>query len=463
MKHIHRLAWVLVFAVASALSTLIPPMQSPDEMSHLGRAYLISQGKWFLETLPPDLELSIQDQNVNEMLARARSLKVYLGGQVDQGLLEFADAQKASTVHQRSAADIQHISTIEWAGKERYFSLWGTVYYFPVVYLPQAAGLFIGQQLHWTVQNSYQLVRSITLLVCVVLFSIAFQLVPVPPVAVALLMLPMSVFQILSPTIDGLTTALAALVLSLFIYSLKNPTKSAPIWHMALCIFILATSRTHLTPMFLLPAYIAWRRNSWPGAWIVAGFFAGAIAWAGLALGANNGLMLDTQHTSAGLLLAYLANPLAFVKIVFSTLSDPVQSAFLQHSFIGILGWLDAPLDAHFYPVLWAGLGICAMSSCTFAGLGEYWGARAALAICAVAAIGLTFLALLVTFTPHPATLVQGVQGRYFLVPSIMLAYAISDYHGRRTLRTVLPALVVSALSIGALVITLGTRYSAAA
>ena len=33
---------------------------------------------------------------------------------------------------------------------------------------------------------------------------------------------------------------------------------------------------------------------------------------------------------------------------------------------------------------------------------------------------------MLVTWTPHPASVVKGVQGRYFVVPAILLGYAAS-------------------------------------
>ena len=36
------------------------------------------------------------------------------------------------------------------------------------------------------------------------------------------------------------------------------------------------------------------------------------------------------------------------------------------------------------------------------------------------------FLALLITWTPQPAHVIEGVQGRYFLIPAIMVAYAVA-------------------------------------
>ena len=458
-KNIQWAVFGVIIVLTAGLSRLIPPMQSPDEMSHLGRAYLISQGKWLLEPIPLDIDLPTGNMQVSAMIAQARALGVDVGGSVDEGLLAFHDGYRADSVKLLSEADKLRIASIPWTGKERYFSLWGTVYYFPAIYIPQASGFFIGKHLHWTVQQSYYLVRGLTLLTCIVLLSMAYKLAPVAPLALALLVLPMSIFQMLSPTIDGVTTALAVLVISQFFFSLNTANRMLPIWQISICVFILATSRTHLMPMFLLPIYIAWQRRSLNNSLVVGAFGLAAIGWALVALRSNNGLMLDPAHTSAGLLIYYAAHPLAFLEIAAATVADPVQSTFLQQSFIGILGWLDAPLPQRFYPALWMGLALCASASMSFARLHEMRKARIVLITSALAGMGLIFLALLVTFTPHPATLVQGIQGRYFLVPALLLAYALNDHRNTRIARSFLLLSVFSIASMSALIMALTSRY----
>ena len=54
--------------------------------------------------------------------------------------------------------------------------------------------------------------------------------------------------------------------------------------------------------------------------------------------------------------------------------------------------------------------------------------ARSALVLTGVAGTLLAFLAMLFTWTPHPATLVQGVQGRYLLVPAMLLLLAVCSW-----------------------------------
>jgi len=78
----------------------------------------------------------------------------------------------------------------------------------------------------------------------------------------------------------------------------------------------------------------------------------------------------------------------------------------------------------------------------------------------AAASLGIIFLALLVTFTPHPATLVQGIQGRYFLVPTLLMAYALSNHQRIQAVRWLL-LLVFSILALSALITALISRYGA--
>jgi hypothetical protein len=52
------------------------------------------------------------------------------------------------------------------------------------------------------------------------------------------------------------------------------------------------------------------------------------------------------------------------------------------------------------------------------------WPQRGFLVVCAIVSSLLVFFALLITWSVHPAKVIEGVQGRYFLIPMLMLAYA---------------------------------------
>jgi hypothetical protein len=55
---------------------------------------------------------------------------------------------------------------------------------------------------------------------------------------------------------------------------------------------------------------------------------------------------------------------------------------------------------------------------------------RLVLALCALASCLLAFMLMLVTWSPFPADLIEGVQGRYFIAPALVLAYAAGAWLG---------------------------------
>ena len=84
-----------------------------------------------------------------------------------------------------------------------------------------------------------------------------------------------------------------------------------------------------------------------------------------------------------------------------------------------------------------------------------------------LAALGagvLVFFALLIGWTPHPAPIIQGVQGRYFIVPALLLGYVLAGHTQapvptpRQRLELALVA-AFAALALAALITTLLTRY----
>lgn len=419
---IASLPWLLAFSLAMVITYLVPPMQSPDEVGHLHRAYLISRGQLFL-----------QQDHALDAIAAATPVNKGAGGMVDEGLIHFSNvhlelvrqADKRFTGEERSA-----INDLHWSGMRQYLDIPGAGYYFPGIYFPQAIGLAAGQFFDLGIAQSYYLARGLALLTCFAVLWMAFTKLAPSPLGIAVLILPMSVFQMVSTTIDGLANALTVLALSLFIKAVDR--KQAPdgvlSWSLAVCIFVLVTSRTHMLPLLALPFAVAWLQRSRHDA--VAGTIlaAAAVVWTAFALLTTADTRIIRTHTTTELLLYYGLQPLNLLRVVFSSLTDESTFTFYQRSFIGILGWLDTLLPVLFYPVLWVGLGICTVLSFSIRSLQEDWPLRALLLTLSLGSVGLVFLALLITWTPHPAALIEGVQGRYFTGPVLIVAYAIGGF-----------------------------------
>lgn len=464
----HAALWVLAWLLAMALAMLIPPMQSPDEMSHIDRAYLISRGHLLLQAPPADLTVPADDKDTMALIERARQQGGRMGGMVDQGLLDFSDAYlrlARQADHRLSPREREQLAQMPWTGASRYFLLAGTGYYFPAIYAPQALGLAIGQQLNWSIEHTYRLARASTLLVCFALLGLAFRQLRPNPAVIAVLLLPMSLFQLLSPTIDGLTNALAVLASSLFLSAADRtrPHSAAASWSLALCIFLLATSRTHLLPLLALPFFLAWQRQSRRDVYLGGLVTVATLGWVLFALDSTSDPRVVRSHTTTELLMHYASHPAAFIQILVASLTDSALFNFYQQSFIGILGWLDTRLPSYFYPALWTGLAVSGLASVSLASLRTDWRPRLLLIGVALASGGLVFLALLVTWTPHPATVVRGVQGRYFVVPMLLLGYAASGLTATRPPRQHRISngviAVFALMSLGALTMTLLSRY----
>jgi uncharacterized membrane protein len=423
----------------------VPPIQSPDEHAHIMRAYLISKGEFTLAAAP----------------------ELGSGGHVDAALLTFIDAY-LSTIARSAQTPLSEerraeMEKLQWGGPERFFPLAGTGYYMPLVYAPHAAALLAGRVLGLTIADSYRLVRLASLMSCLGLLAAAWRVVRPPPLAIALLLLPMTLFQLLAPTLDGVTTCLAVLALSVFSVGVlqKKDWPGERSWLLAASVALLATSRIQLLPLLGLPFFIAWTRRSRRDAFLGSAAVLASMAWVAYALANTVDLRVQRGDSTGQLLAQYAADPVAFLRVVAASLADSELATLYTHSFIGVLGWLDTWLPLPAYPALWTGLGLCAVASVLGTNLRQAGLARTFLALAALACALLVFLALLVTWTPHPAATVAGVQGRYFVVPAIMLAYAIgATAPPRRLPRPTLALLAaVAAVSLYALVATLLARY----
>jgi len=402
----------LLVCLGLVLSAVIPPLQSPDEASHLVRAYLLSKGQLLLEPPPsPD---------------------VGSGGHIDDALVEYGriyDRVTAKADKRLTKRDIAEADALTWKRTVSYVRAEGTGYYLPIAYLPQAMAFFIGQNLELTVDHTYRLARLLAFLACIATIAVAFRLCPPNALAVMLLILPMSAFQFVSASLDGWTTALAVLAVALFLRGMDTQYafSRGMLYLLAACLLVVASSRAHLLPLTVLPLFVHFARRDRAALACSAVIALLSLAWTLFAI--KNTVVGPGRPTMApGVVEHYLRDPLDFAVILARTLGDERTFEFYLHSFVGILGWLDTVLPAWLYIGTAYALGAAALLSVSARSLSRDRVARAVLLVLAAGASLLVFLAMLLSWTPHPATLIAGVQGRYFLVPALLVAYALSGH-----------------------------------
>jgi len=239
-KRTHIFFVLLLFATCNFLSSLIPPFQSPDEFEHITRAYLFGKGVIVLDT--PKNETS--------------------GGMIDSGLARYMDAFSALPFHPErkiSVAELDAAKKIKWSGTKEFKRAPGMAFYFPAIYSVHALALGIGEHLDLSVDGSYKLTRLMILLaVCCLLYG-SFRLYPPSYLVLALLLIPMSLFQFSSASLDGIATALSIFIVSAFLRIATDKEHSA-VWIFYVLVvvwLIVASSRVQQFSLIILVVRIS--------------------------------------------------------------------------------------------------------------------------------------------------------------------------------------------------------------
>lgn len=404
---------IILLLLSMAVSAILPPFMSPDENDHVKRAYFLTDGQIVLSS----------PENTNS------------GGMVDTGLLAYMNSYFSKFAQNRNykltKEDLAESGSIHWTGEEVFSPAPGTGFYFPALYIPQAIGLQVGKTLDLSVDHSYRLSRLFALIASIGLIIVAFRLTPPPTIVMAMLLLPMSLFQFASASLDGIAAAMSILAISLFVRIVRerNVTRNQ-LLALSVSILLVVTCRVHLMPMVLLPfiTFIYTRRSA--SIWAGIAVTVVALSWTLFAMKTtvDARVVSDFKPTEIG--IYYLLNPLSFLDIAYRTVSLPGELWFYFKSYVGLLGWLDVPLAIEVYSWITIILALAIFLSLSPREITRLAWAKGTLVVCALASTMVIFLAMLLTWNKHPAVLIQGVQGRYFVVPMFLLAYALPSTYG---------------------------------
>lgn len=403
--------YFIILLLAVGGSYFIPPMQSPDENQHIAKAYLLAQGDIFLTSPPGKMS----------------------GGYVDDSLREFIQGhmQLSGRPDFRLAQDEKiRLKSLAWSDSQArsFMEIPGTGFYLPLIYLPHALAIKVGEMAQISVHHTYYLTRVFIMAISIALMLLAFSLYRPGILALGILMLPMGIFQLLSPTLDGITTSLSLLALSLFFALQSNPQRPGFFYLLAALLVLIATTRIHLAPLLLLLFVLAYQQRS--RKFLATGILASGFTlfWIVFSIKTTVDNRIPRDISSLEALQYYIVHPLDFMQVLFNTVTNQEMMNFYVQSFIGKLGWLDTNLTLWHYTAFCACLALLVLLNLFSAANKQNNGvARFSLLSTALLSILAIFTALLISWTPHPATIVHGIQGRYFIVPFLLLAYA---FHG---------------------------------
>lgn len=408
----------LAFTLGLLLSLLIPPLKSADEIDHVKRAYFLSQGQLLLHARP-----------CTEESAVCRNGSTMSGGMLDKGLHEYLVLNDPVRRTTETRLGEQGSDALTWRGEQIFDAAPGTGFYFPLVYAPQAIGLAAGEAFGLNIDDSYRLSRFCTFLAGMLVLAAAFLIHRPPVIVLALLLLPMSLFQAISSSIDFVATALAVLVLACFMRAVLQRQQSALSLGvlMAIAIFMVGSSSAHLACMVLLMFVAAWhaKHRLW---WILAGLItAGILAWMAVAIPGVVDFRIERSVTTGQAVAHYLRHPFELLQVLTNTFTDRLLLAQYRITFLGVfLNWTLHPLG---YQALTVLLALIALFSLAPPSQWKLLGpARLSLLMCGFISALLAFLAMLVSWTPVPTQVVQGMQGRYLLEPVMMVLLGISRW-----------------------------------
>ncbi len=274
---------------------------------------------------------------------------------------------------------------------------------------------------------------------------------PVPPPVSALFAMPMALFQMGSASLDAISFAMCVLAAALFMRAANARRRFSNAMHCALvvCLLLLASARTNLIAVVWLPAMLYWARRT-PMYLLSSGtLMVFAIAWTVFAAITVEGQGIRIQYISPARLASYYLMHLdELFSVMYSTLSSGTLLLSYWRMFVGVLGWIDTPLDWFVYWAFAVALAALAVTTAQVNPKILLSPTRVALAIAAVSSTVLLFLIFLVTFTLHPANFIGAIQGRYFYPMAIFLGFALFDWPASQCRSTIAKFIVVAMLAL---------------
>lgn len=438
LSRLHLIMFALLAGAVLLLNLVFMPMHSNDDEDHFAIAYAAAHFQ--LGPVPtPDATVSS-------------------GSYVDAAIPEMVRKNFVAMNLEGKAVPTR----TEWTGRQIYHPLPASVY-LPLIYLPQMAAIRIGEASGMNVENTLRLARVVNGLAALTVLAgvIAFLPEGLGLFVLLVLSLPKSLQVFASNSADPMIHAVTLAVIAAFVRALSGNWKPRR-WHyalLALGIFAIGGVRPPLAGMGLPLLYIAWRQRSQAGMAFSAAAMAGAVGWWLAVLPVYHDLRCPVSGTLAEKALHFMqAGP----GMIGATLAE--RGTYYWGSFIGELGRGDArigylkalPLPVYALSTIMLLLGL--------AGLGEprlRWPllARAVPVITALAIAGGIFFSLSIACTVLGKSVIEGVQGRYFVTPLLLVAAVLASLLPRFELPTSLVRRVLPLFLIANVVIVAVINY----
>ena len=433
--------WIaLAYMVVATLGLLLvaptmPPFQNADELNHALRADQISHLGLLPEKLPDGEH----------------------GGWIDSGLLTATLPFTYIRFNQTAKVTRAMYAPQGW-GPRGPAGFPNTAIYPPIFYLPEAVAFLVSRHLHLTVLQGLELARLAGGTTAIGLAAVAIWLCEAGALwFFTILLLPMAIALFAAVSQDGLMLACTALAACL-VYRTKQIPSTLCFSASVLLLVLIAAARPPYAcfALVLILAQVSLRLRL-AGITIIVGV---ALAWS--AVVAKHVVLPIFPQGAAdprAQLLGLVVSPSRILPLLAATWRAHGED--VQESFIGKLGWLDTDLPPYYHLLAWSVLVLtgllCALSAAWRKPDWKFCFAGAGIGAAVVGVILIQYL----TWSVPGATAINGLQGRYFLPPAIMLACLLParSAGGNRLLRFQWPILALPIVTIPVTLHAIILRY----
>lgn len=396
------LVFGILFAVINA------PFQDPDEPIHFYRAYQISTGQIF------------EQKN-------GKSIGGYLPENLIKTSQELPKGITANYQKKQSISKLKEYFNLNLKSNKVVFQDFrsANIYSF-IVYIPQSIGINIAKILNLSALYMMYFGRVCNLIFWTIAVFFTIKLMPFKKNLMAFLALtPMNLYQASSLSADTMTNAMAFLSIALvlkYAFEGKDILRKKQVLAMIVAFTLLAFSKRIYFVMCILFFIIPKEKfESTKQRIIMFLILLGACLTSLISVSlvsAVLGIKVSAGSYTQGQIQFVLLHPFNYIIILLRTFY--VKGFSYVISFIGVFGWLDTVLSIKLYYFYILALVLILIGENTLIKESKD---RIIITGVFLINIGLIMSALYVSWTPKAASIVNGIQGRYFIpiMPLLLL------------------------------------------
>lgn len=442
---------LFVFVVLAAPSGLylafkVPAMWAPDGGAHVARVFQIAEGGFRPVYINHEHGIGYGGSipvNVNDL----KTLELTVVGEDGQPGAE----RETKLITPQEKQQIKGINSQKISKQRVLISFVNTAAYSPVAYAPNVIGVVIGKYLNLNLGHTLILSKLCGFLVFLLCCGYGLYSLRKSQLKWALLtvsLLPLTIFQASQITADSFLISVivlfSAIIIKMLLTNIKITKLDAIL--LLLCIVTIPLVKSVYFPLVFLVLFVG--KNRWPQelpyklltAISLTISTLGFVIWSKMTadVAASNGLVRGDMlwhYGDAKIQEKFiLQHPFGYIHAIID--SFIYQSKFYTDTFFGWLGFTYLPIPGLAQVAGFLALGLSVM----LGGINKVkryipWALTGAILLVSL----LMFTVFYVSFSLPKETLVEGVQGRYFLPMTVLIIATLSSF---------LPKLKISASGV---------------